>query len=79
MLCSVCFAAANPEEIDMDGGEDAPSAAADEEVSVVQKAIPSAVFGSLAAVAEQQQQQQDDSEQEQLGALERFKKRKMKS
>ncbi|MEW5299624.1 MAG: hypothetical protein WDW36_002620 [Sanguina aurantia] len=74
-------AAANPEEIDMDGGEDAPSAsaAAEEEVAVVQKAIPSAVFGSLAAVAEKQQQQQQEEEKEQLGALERFKKRKMKS
>ena len=75
----------NPEEIDIDGGDQNPeevdidgaeAAAGEGEVEVdraeVQtKAVPAAVFGSLAAkVAEQQQE-------EAVGALDRFKKRRV--
>jgi hypothetical protein len=41
---------------------------------VQEKAVPAAVFGSLAA---QQQQQQQQAEEEPVGALERFKKRRV--
>ena len=71
----------NPEEIDVDvdaGDDDAGEAGAagaavaagvndDDRTEVQQKAVPAAVFGSLAMAAEQQQE----------GALDRFKKRKV--
>lgn len=69
--------AANPEEIEIgdddddegpaggDGGEE------DEGADVQEKAVPAAVFGSLAG---QQQQEPDGGP---LGALERFKKRRV--
>lgn len=87
--CCVCvcvvlnFAAANPEEIeigdeeeDEEGAEGAAGGAGggDEEDGgdVQEKAVPAAVFGSLAA-----QQQQQQAEEEPVGALERFKKRRV--
>lgn len=68
------FAAVNPEEIELgdddddeDGGEEEAAADATE---VQEKAVPAAVFGSLA-------QQAQDQQGEQLGALDRFKKRRV--
>lgn len=69
--------AANPEEIELgddDDEEDAGGAAEpaeDEGAEVQEKAVPAAVFGSLAQNAQQEQGEQ------QLGALDRFKKRRV--
>lgn len=77
---------ANPEEIDIDLDEGAAAgdgvdgddggADADETTVVQTKAVPAEVFGSLAAKAQQQQEGDGDGEQP-LGALERFKKRRV--
>jgi len=79
--------AANPEEIDLDlgdaedeaegeGGQSGPDGADDggTDAALEVKAVPAEVFGSL---AEAHQQQQEQLVQEQLGALERFKKRRV--
>jgi hypothetical protein len=79
-------AAANPEEIELgdeddddDGNADNEAAAAaaadgvEGEPELQQKAVPAGVFGELAGQAEAGEQQQG----EQLGALERFKKRRV--
>lgn len=70
---SLCCAA-NPEEIEI-GDEDDDDEGGEEEAEgadVQEKAVPAAVFGSLAA-----QQQQQQPEEEPVGALERFKKRRV--
>lgn len=79
-------AAANPEEIELgdddDDDEDNNAGAADDDDeggggSVQEKAVPAAVFGSLAAAAAGGQQQQQQADEEPVGALERFKKRRV--
>lgn len=79
MLC-VRVSAANPEEIELgdedddDEGDEGGAAGADGDdgADVQEKAVPAAVFGSLAG-----QQQQQEAEEEPVGALERFKKRRV--
>lgn len=76
--------AANPEEIELGDDEDEQEPAAannaatdgdgdDTGTDVQEKAVPAAVFGSLA----QQASHQEGEQGEQLGALERFKKRRV--
>ncbi|KAF6261373.1 protein prenylyltransferase [Scenedesmus sp. NREL 46B-D3] len=84
-------AAANPEEIelgdeddghdDADNGTAAAAAAADDaegdEPELQQKAVPAGVFGALAGQGDEGGEQQQGEQQQQLGALERFKKRRV--
>ncbi|WIA16429.1 hypothetical protein OEZ85_013118 [Tetradesmus obliquus] len=75
-------AAANPEEIELgdedddeDAGNEAAAAdGAEAEPELQTKAVPAGVFGALAGQAEGGEQQQGE---QQLGALERFKKRRV--
>lgn len=85
-----CVRAENPEEIDLDmdmeagradgdaaGGAGAGGAGAGDDedgADLQQRAVPAAVFGSLAAAAEQEKQQQ--GAEKAMGALERLRRAK---
>jgi hypothetical protein len=82
LLFFVTSAAANPEEIELgdeddddDADNEAAAAADGEEPELQQKAVPAAVFGALAGQGDAGEQQQQGEQQ--LGALERFKKRRV--
>jgi len=68
----------NPEEIDLGAeqgegsGEERGGAEEDEDAGVQQRSVPSEVFGSLASKV-----QQGSTNDEQMGALDRFKKRRV--
>jgi hypothetical protein len=87
--CCPVVLAVNPEEIELgdddeddndnDGEVAAGAEAAADDAEVQEKAVPAAVFGSLAPAAAQQQpeQQNGTQEPEQLGVLERFKRKRV--
>jgi hypothetical protein len=72
-------AAENPEEIDLGDDMDEEEGEAEEAAGgdLKQKAVPAAVFGALADKAAAVMEGGEEQQEEHLGALERFKKRKV--
>ena len=83
LICCVCLLCAdNPEDIDLgDDDEGGDEGEDDGDGGVQQKPVPAAVFGSLAdkaaAAAAEGDGEDQGQEQQPLGALERFKRRKV--